>query len=181
MTLKEALDCLSILYVTYPHSYQNQSKDDRVVLAKLWQRQFADYDYKIVEKALDYIISTNSSEFAPNISKIKETIIKLTVPEANSLTEQEAWNYVLKALRNSLYNAKQEFDKLPEDIRGIVGSHNQLREWAMMDSERVNSVVSSNFMRSYRARSSQQREMLALPGNVREFLKLTVQEKLQLE
>lgn len=71
------------------------------------------------------------------------------------------------ALRNSGYNSVTEFDKLPPVVRRIIGSPSQLREWAMMDSDTVQSVVQSNFMRSYRARAQSEREYLALPPEVK--------------
>lgn len=40
----------------------------------------------------------------------------------------------------------------------------------MMDSDTVQSVVQSNFMRSYRVRAQHEREYLALPESVRELM-----------
>ena len=79
---------------------------------------------------------------------------------------------VQKATRNSLYNADKEFAALPEDVQRSVGSPSVLREWAMMDTETLNSVVASNFMRGYRARAVQVREMQKLPPAVREVFGL---------
>ena len=40
----------------------------------------------------------------------------------------------------------------------------------MMDVETLNSVVASNFQRAFRARASYEREMMALPADVRETM-----------
>jgi hypothetical protein len=37
----------------------------------------------------------------------------------------------------------------------------------MMDGDAVNSVVASNFQRSYKVRAANERELLALPADVR--------------
>lgn len=179
MTIEETIKIMAILKAAYPMYYKDMSKDDLKPVIKLWHMQFSQYDYETVMMAVNAWIANDTKGFPPVIGQLQEKLRQITQPK--ELTEQEAWNYVSKALRNSLYNAKAEFDKLPEEIKGIVGSHNQLREWAMMDSERVNSVVSSNFMRSYKVRTKHERDMLTLPNHVKEFIGIAVQDKLLLE
>lgn len=168
MTKNEVLKVLSIVKVAYPNSFRDTTKADAEATIELWSRQFKDYEYQTVMMALDSIISTDTSDFMPSIGKIKEMIVKLNEP--SEMTEQEAWGLVFKALRNSWYNSQKEFDKLPTVIQRIVGSHNQLKEWAMMPTDQVNSVVASNFMRSYRARAKNEREMLKIPTDVKNAL-----------
>ena len=80
------------------------------------------------------------------------------------------WSEKVKnAIRNSLYNAKEEYYKLPENIQRLVGSPSTLREWAMLDISELDTVVQSNFMRSYKARQEHEKEYLALPKSVREI------------
>lgn len=168
MTKNEVLQVLSILKVAYPNSYKDMTKTDANALVMLWERQFADYEYPTVQSAIDAIISTDTSGFAPSVGKVKEMINKLTTPEL--MTEQEAWGYVFKALKNGYSNSKKEFDNLPTIVQRIVGSHRQLAEWALMNNDQVNTVVASNFMRSYRARAKHEQEFMALPSNVKEML-----------
>ena len=66
--------------------------------------------------------------------------------------------------------ARAEFDKLPPVIQRLVGAPSQLQEWAQMDSDTVNSVVASNFQRSYRARAKNERDYLALPSSVKSYM-----------
>ncbi len=168
MTKNEVLQILSILKVAYPNSYKDMTTTDANALVMLWERQFVDYKYSTVQSAIDAIISTDTSGFAPSVGKVKEMINKLTTPDL--MTEQEAWGYVFRALRNSGYHAKEEFEKLPVIVQRIVGNHNQLREWAMMPSDQINSVVASNFMRSFKVRAKHEQEFMALPSNVKEML-----------
>jgi hypothetical protein len=86
------------------------------------------------------------------------------------MTELEAWELVSKATRNSTYNSAQEFAKLPPVVQRLVGSHMQLKEWAAMDAETLQSVVASNFQRSYKVRAKNEREYLALPENVKTYM-----------
>lgn len=52
---------------------------------------------------------------------------------------------------------------LSDTVRRVVGSPSQLREWAMMEPDTVQSVVASNFQRSYRSRAASEKEFAALP------------------
>lgn len=82
----------------------------------------------------------------------------------------EAWNLVAKALRNSAYGSEEEFAKLPPAVQRVAHSPSQLREWALMDADTVQSVVASNFQRAYTARQKSDREFEALPPAVRQYV-----------
>ncbi|MFR8332153.1 MAG: hypothetical protein ACLU9S_07140 [Oscillospiraceae bacterium] len=82
----------------------------------------------------------------------------------------EAWNLVAKALRNSAYGSEEEFAKLPPAVQRVAHSPFQLREWALMDADTVQSVVASNFQRAYTARQKSDREFDALPPAVRQYV-----------
>lgn len=174
MTETEIRMVLGVMKVAYPNSFRDMQEGDRNALVKLWHRQFAGFDYKSVSMAVDAIIATDPSGFMPTIGRVKQELTKLTQPEL--LTEQEAWLLVEKATRNSAYNAKEEYDKLPPEVQRLVGSPTQLREWALMDSSELKTVVASNFMRSFRVRSKNDRDYLALPQDVRVMLEAATSE-----
>lgn len=169
MTKLEIAELMTILQANYPDSFKGQS--DAVVGAKvaLWHDFFKDIPKEVVSAAVKAFIANDTRGFMPNIGQINEQIHKLTNNE--TLTEGEAWGLVSSALRNSAYNSREEFEKLPERIRRLVGSSNQLREWALMDAETVNSVVSSNFQRAFRARQKNDIEYQRLPADVKQFAK----------
>lgn len=168
MTREETIKVLAVLKAAYPAFYRGMKADELNGIVNLWASQFEGDDYKTVGAAVQAHIATDTKGYPPHIGAIKEAIRKITQPD--EMSEMEAWGYVASALRNSGYNSVAEFDKLPPVVRRIVGSPSQLREWAMMDSDTVQSVVQSNFMRSYRARAQHEREYLALPENVRELM-----------
>ena len=67
-------------------------------------------------------------------------------------SEVEAWAMVRKALESLKWdNPQEEYDKLPEVVRRAVGNPANLKEWAMSDMGDVETVISSNFMRTYKA------------------------------
>ena len=168
MTREETIKVLAVLKAAYPAFYRGMKADELNGIVNLWASQFEGDDYKTVGAAVQAHIATDTKGYPPHIGAIKEAIRKITQPD--EMSEMEAWGYVASALRNSGYNSVAEFDKLPPVVQRIVGSPSQLREWAMMDSDTVQSVVQSNFMRSYRVRAQSEREYLALPENVRELM-----------
>jgi hypothetical protein len=164
MTEVETGRLIAVIAEIYPRFLDGRNIESTV---SLWQKIFARDSYKEVEAALFAFVSTDEKGFPPAPGAIRSLLNKLQQPEGET-TETEAWAMVQKATRNSIYNADKEFAALPEDVQRCVGSPSTLREWAMMDTETLNSVVSSNFMRGYRARAVQVREIQKLPPAVRE-------------
>lgn len=168
MDRADTLKILSVLRGAYPAFYRDTTKREAESIANLWADMFADDDYIIVAAAVKALIASDSKGYPPVIGQIKERIRRLTEPQ--EMTEAEAWALVSKAVKNGLYGSKEEFEKLPADIRRIVGSPNQLRDWAMADSDSLQTVVASNFQRSYRAIAKANKEYAALPGDVKKMI-----------
>ena len=168
MTKKEMAEIIALMQTNYPDDFRGMS--DKVMNGKinLWFMQFRDDDYKEVLAAVMAHIATDTNRFMPPVGVIKAKLTEIRM--GDELTELEAWGLVQKALRNGYYGAQEEFDKLPPVVQRLVGSPNQLREWAQMDSEVVSSVVASNFQRSYKVRAKKEQEFLALPSAVRETM-----------
>lgn len=165
MTKREVAELMTILQANYPDSFRGQS--DAVVAAKitLWHDFFKDYPKQVVSAAAKAFMATDTKGFMPNVGQINEQIQRLKSTE--DMTSGEAWTLVSKALRNSTYGSEEEFAKLPPDIQRAVGSPSQLREWALMDAETVESVIASNFQRSFRVRQERNKDFEKLPGDVR--------------
>ena len=168
MTYDETLSILAVLKAAYPNFYKDMKRSEAEGIVSLWTEMFKDEPVQIVAVAVKAHIANDKKGFPPHIGAIKEAILKIQRPD--EMTEMEAWALVDKATRNAKYEAQAEFDKLPPLIQRLVGSPNQLREWAMMESDKVASIVSSNFQRSFRARAASEREFLALPADVREVM-----------
>ena len=167
MTDQDAAKILDILTGAYPRFYAGASDDALDSATDIWASVFVDDDPRLVMAAVKSFIESDEKGFPPVPGQIKGKIRLIT--EQGEMTELEAWGIVAKALKNSGYGAKEEFDKFPPIIRRIVGSPAQLRDWGMMDSETVHSVLASNFQRSYRAIAAKEREFERLPPDVREL------------
>lgn len=164
----ETLQVLALLRGAYPAFYRGMSDDEIDGIVSIWQTMFADDDAQAVSAAVLALIATKTDGFPPVVGAVKAEIVKMQTPD--EMTEQEAWALVARAIANGIYSASEEFGKLPAGLQRLVGSPNQLREWATMDADAVQSVVASNFQRSYRARRKQEKENLALPSSVRAMI-----------
>lgn len=157
---------MAVLKAAYPSYYRGLSSDEALAAISLWADVFADYDPAVVTAAVKGFITADTKGFPPVPGQIMAKVRKITEPE--EMTEQEAWGLVAKALRNSAYNSVAEFAKLPAEIRSVIHDPAQLKAWAI-DDQFNERVVSSNFMRSYRARAASIREFKALPADVQQL------------
>ena len=168
MNLEETLKILSVIKANYHNHFKDFTVKDANALSNSWQEMFADTDYRVVSAAVSAYMMNDTSGHPPKPGMINKYIRMVTEPEP--MTEQEAANLIMKALRNSLYNSEKEFAKLPAVLQTLVGSPQMLREWSIMDSDTVHSVVSSNIMRSFRVAEEKQRNLESLPSKLRNVL-----------
>lgn len=176
MNRVEVLKIMAVLRAAYPQYYRNISDEDAANVVNLWTDLFAEDDASFVGAAVKAIIVADNREFPPLVGTIKEKMRQLTTP--NELTEGEAWAIIAKAVKNSLYASREEFDALPPMLKKLVRSPSQLKDWAMMDSETLHSVVASNVQKAFRTIAKREQEAEKLPASVKIALKQVVGEKL---
>jgi hypothetical protein len=174
MTKKETAAIMMILETAYPRFYANKTAEEKQAALNLWATLFADDNTKIVTEAVKSVICT--LEFPPVPADIKKKIAQLT--QLQALSEMEAWGLVLKAIKNANYysnpgeksKAQEMFEKLPEICQRLVGSPNQLREWANIEIDVLSTVVQSNFIKSYRIKAQQLKESSMLPESSKKLI-----------
>ena len=167
MTKRDTVGVMAMLETAYPAYYAKRSDQQRMEAAALWAELFADDDPKLVYAAVKAII-VSSGAFPPSIGDIKNKMHDLSTPAG--LSETEAWALVSKAIRNGIYGFQAEYDKLPPTVQAAVGRAEQLREWAVMPEDEVQSVVASNFMRGYKTVQKRERETAMIPESVKTLL-----------
>lgn len=158
---------MAILREAYPMYYKDKSKDELTASVNLWASMFAEDDPRLVQSAIKAWIATDTKGFPPVIGQIKDKMRRLSEPE--QMCENEAWDIVSRAIGDSNYGSVEQFEQLPPVIQKSVGSARQLQEWAQMDASEVQTVVASNFMRSYRVKIKHEQEYNALPNDVKEL------------
>lgn len=168
MTERESAQIIGIMQTVYPDSFKNLSADALRSTVKIWAKVFEDDPASAVQAAVMAHISATADRFMPPPGAIKQRLVEIKM--GGNLTAGEAWQLVYAAAQRGIHHAQEEFDKLPPIVQRLVGSPNQLREWAMMDAETVQSVIASNFQRSYAVRAEKEREYMALPSGVKDTL-----------
>lgn len=176
MTKQETAQLLAIISATYP----NFKVENKTQTIDAWHWSLEEYPFNAIQMAYKVYIKTDKSGFAPSVNQL---ITNLQKPaELNSLSEGEAWALVKKAIQNGNYGAEEEYNKLPEIVQKAVGSPNMIRQWAMSDTAEVNTVIASNFQRTYKS-VVQRESQKAFVGNDLRLMELasSVADKLSIE
>ena len=168
MTIAQMTAIMLSISEAYPR-FQAEKTDEAVDRkAEFWANMFDGDDPALVTAAVKAFIATDTKGFPPVVGQIKALMREISFP--GEMSEYEAWDMVMKVVVNPGYHPrerKEKFDGLPAAIRRIVGSPNRIHEWGMLPSADLETVVASNFMRSYRAVAEKQRQYDALPEGVK--------------
>lgn len=164
MSKAEMIKIIVMMKAVYPKYFIATDKDELKLQIDTWHELFKDDSYKLIEQAVKALMCT--LKFPPTIADVKEKIALIT--QLPVMSEMEAWNEVKGAM--SSYRSQECFNELTPILQRIVGSPGQLREWAIMDLDTLNSVVQSNFMRSYKALAAKEKEYTALPTSAKALM-----------
>ena len=141
---------------------------------EVWFMMLKDIPYRVATAAVQKYIS--EQHYPPAISDIRDEAAKIMSSEKDELTEMDAWSKVRKAISNGVYGAEKEFERLPEPIQAAIGSASFLRDCAM-DESFNESVVQSNFMRSYRSVLERNRSKNKLSASLQNEINMLRLEK----
>ena len=119
----------------------------------IWADRFKDEPYELVLSAVNVLIDTDTGGFRPTIGQVKSAMHDIVYGEA--ISETEAWLLVKGSMHEAqtdpenLTGARSAWKKLPETIQKLV-SPKQLLEWNWLENSQLDTVIESNFLRSYR-------------------------------
>lgn len=179
MTDAEVTKMFGMVKATYPRFFSDLSKQQIANYIDAWNYIFADKDADKAFKGLMWCLTNDTKGYPPTPGQIIEAMSKLE-PE-NTMNELEAWRLVEKAVRNSLYNSELEFMELPRTIKKVIRDPGRLKEWAKMDIEEFNTVIQSNFLRSFRMEQQREHEAMNVPVSMRPLLTYREEEPLEIE
>lgn len=165
MTRDETVKIIRIMCDCYPN-YKPSNLSETV---DVWQMMLDEYEYSQISLALKTYVHSDTSGFAPSIGQLINKLHEIQAPQ--ELNEMEAWLLVGRALRNGTYGAVEEFNKLPPLVQKAVGNPDNLRNWAQTNSESIENVVQSNFMRTYRIVVNRAREYQKMPKDIQALIK----------
>lgn len=159
------------LLMTIQAYYPNYNPPDKEITLNAWRIMLAEYPEELVLQALRACIATNTSGFAPDVGQIMSKIQTISQPQ--ELDGMTAWGLVSKALRNGTYGAVEEFNKLPPLIRQAVGMPDNLKNWATSDYQTIETVIQSNFLRTYETVVKRANEINRMPDNIKSLIEKT--------
>lgn len=171
MTRDEAKKIVMIIYSTYP----NWKPGDLTFTVDAWSLVLEEYPYDKIALALKMYIIGDEKGFAPSPGQLIEKYHSITHQDDSEL---QAWSLVYKAICNSNYNSEEEFAKLPKACQMAVGNPANLREWAAMAQESVETVEQSHFIRSYRAAVQRLKDEAKMPESMRAAIASARQQEL---
>lgn len=133
----------------------------------VWYAMLKDLTYTQVTAAVQRYMM--SEKFPPTVADIRRLAVENSTPVDDSMGELEAWSLVYKAICSLSWDApEKEFDKLPDLCKQAIGNAANLREMAQMDTNTVESVEQSHFLRAYRAAKQQRQKESALSLGLRQ-------------
>ena len=148
--------------------YPNYKPSNLSETVDVWNMMLEEYSYSQISMALKAYVHSDTSGFAPSIGQLINTIYTIQNPQ--ELNEMEAWFLVSRALRNGYYGAVEEFDNLPPLVQKAVGTPDNLRNWSQTNTDSVENVIQSNFMRSYRTVVKREEEIKKMPADVQALI-----------
>lgn len=167
MTREETVKIIRIMSDCYPN-YKPSNLSETV---NVWQMMLNEYSYNQVSIALKAYVTSDTSGFAPSVGEIVAKIQLVSQPQ--ELDGMAAWGLVSKALRNGTYGAVEEFNKLPPLVRQAVGMPDNLKNWATSDYQTIETVIQSNFLRTYETVVKRANEINRMPDNIKSLIEKT--------
>ena len=167
MTREETVKIIRIMCDCYPNYKPNNLSET----VDVWNMMLEEYSYEQVSVALKAYIHSDISGFAPSIGQL---IGKMqTISQPQELDGMTAWGLVSKALKNGTYGAVEEFNKLPPLVRQAVGMPDNLKNWATSDYQTIETVIQSNFLRTYETVVKRANEINCMPDNIKSLIEKT--------
>lgn len=167
MTRDETVKIIRIMCDCYPNYKPNNLSET----VDVWNMMLEAYRYNQVSIALKAYATSDTSGFAPSIGQLIGKIQTISQPQ--ELDGMAAWGLVSKALRNGTYGAVEEFNKLPPLVRQAVGMPDNLKNWATSDYQTIETVIQSNFLRTYETVVKRANEINRMPDNIKSLIEKT--------
>ncbi len=151
MTEQETRLILNVLKANYPNSFRID-KNESMALFNLWKMQFQNIPYRIVEDAVNSIISSDEREFAPNIGQVKNKIMDNLAPDVDEKAIH-AWESFRKFIGStSTWSTMEEelpmYNKLDEITRRLY-TYREAKSLAQLDKNTLE-YRRSEFIRLYK-------------------------------
>lgn len=142
----------------------------------VWYGFLKDLSNAQCQAAISKYVATR--KFPPTIADIREMAADNTGADTE-INALEAWSLVRKAIKNGIYGAEEEWEKLPDICKKAVGSPDNIRAMAQLDTNEVETVEQSHFVRSYNAVVAQTKDEAKIPPNIQRLISSVRDKKVE--
>lgn len=146
LTFDETLNYLKRVDAVFPTPTEKQTDEALIIKAEIWTEVLKGITYKQAVEALNYYCACNTSGFAPQPAHILNFC-----RQKNRLTDGEIEVYLRRALCDSTYHADEQFERLPDDLKRLVGSAAELKRQAMREQDDTQIYI-KKICKEYRSR-----------------------------
>ena len=157
MTHSETANIIGMIQEIWPTFLNGRNI---VRTTEIWHSLFDTETPDEMTQAIQAYACRDTKGFPPPIGALKELVWLKRNERTN---EQTAWELVKKQLSGSSAHPRENFEKLPPMVQACVGTPTTLMKWGQLDESELETVIASNFKRSYRESVSRKREHDVLP------------------
>ncbi len=169
MTRAEVIASLKILKVAYPAFYSRMTRSSAEDTIAVWCEMFRDEDVDVMKLALYKIIEEHTN-FPPTIADIKTKIKEMRIAATGEKTDEELWQTLKSAVSDGYYGYKEQYAKLPEEVKRYLGSPSTLRELSQLDTGTFNTVTHGQFLKQIGIIRDRVRFDLETPTEIKNLL-----------
>lgn len=162
MTKKEVGKILALMRELFP-----QGKDITAETVNAWYWIIGEYDYKVAEYSVKELATSYDGYGFPTPAHLIE---KMRVIADDVIDYGGMWDAIVKASKNSTYNAKEEFEKLPAECQAFIGSPAVLKDFGMIEPNVLQTVVKASFNKSMPKIAEHHKIQGELPIEVRQAI-----------
>ena len=154
MNVAEANKLLLLIDAAYPKYLDKVTPTKMRGMANMWSLVLENFSLQEAERGLESYVATDTTGFAPSPGQIIARIRAFN--HEASMSAEEAWRVVELAVQHALRDAQETYNTFPDAIKMAIGSPGALRDMAMLDTQQLETVEHSQFIRAYN--TIQQRE-----------------------
>lgn len=164
----DVIKLLGYIKASYPQWARNLKAADASIMIEVWTDALVDCNPEYVRAAAKAHVT--SEKWPPSIAEILERVRLISSGGNRGMTGMEAWSLVRVAIKNGNYHSKEEFERLPEIVQTAIGNHHSIKEWAAMAVPELETVVQSQFIKSFGSKQKVAKDHEALPADVKALI-----------
>ena len=137
----------------YPTFRVEEEDMEATIIA--WSVVLEPYDSNLITQALLTNVRTDPAPFAPSLAQLIGLANDLAGGPVN---DELVISEIRRAIAKSLYHSKDEFESLSPVAQAAVGSPENLKAWAGIKTEELESVILSHLRRNLRIAKKQMQQ-----------------------